>query len=114
VVLALAREQHLAVRPATPAFAEALRAAGVRAPDHFINDFFAPGSMTLNGVLEVLRCLAPGVSELMCHPGYDDDALSDSSFRAQREAEIAILCSAEVRQAIAKHRISLATYADLG
>jgi predicted glycoside hydrolase/deacetylase ChbG (UPF0249 family) len=113
IVVALAREQQLPVRPATSALAVALRAAGVRAPDHFIDEFFVPGSMTLAGVLDALRQLPPGVSELMCHPGYDDDALSDSSFRAQREAEIAILCSAEVRQALAEHDVMLVSYADL-
>jgi predicted glycoside hydrolase/deacetylase ChbG (UPF0249 family) len=114
VVIALAREEQLPVRPATPELAATLRAAKVPAPDHFIDEFFAPGSMTLAGVLDVLRTLPPGVSELMCHPGYDDDALSDSSFRAQREAELAILCSAEVLQSLADHKITLTTYASVG
>jgi hypothetical protein len=113
VVVALACEERLPVRPASPELAAALWDAAVRTPDHFINDFFAPGSMTLASMLDVLRRLPPGVSELMCHPGYDDDALSDSSFRTQREAEIAILCAAEVRQALAEHDVTLMTYADL-
>ena len=111
VVISLALERGLPVRPATSSLAARLRADGVPAPDHFIDDFFAPGSMTLDAVVTRLVALPPGVSELMCHPGYNDDALADSAFRAQREDEFAILTSPTLRRVVAEQQIELTTYA---
>lgn len=109
-VARIAHEHGLPVRPATPELARYLRSAGVRTPQHFINSFFAPGQMTLERLLTELDALPVGTSELMCHPGYDDAALADSSFRAEREAELALLYSPAVRAAVEARGIGLVTY----
>ena len=113
VIVTLASERRLPLRPATPALAATVRAAGLSAPDAFINDFFAPGSMTHSGLLRALTSLPPGVSELMCHPGIADAALADSSFNTQREDELALLCAPDVRAALTRHGVTLMTYAEL-
>lgn len=109
-ISALAREFDLPVRAADPHVARVLRASGVRTTDAFINDFFTPGQMTADRLLAVLGGLKPGLTELMVHPGYDDDALADSSFRTQREGELSVLTSCDVRAAIDARGIDLTTW----
>ncbi|MEZ4569295.1 MAG: ChbG/HpnK family deacetylase [Thermomicrobiales bacterium] len=41
-----------------------------------------------------------GTTELMCHPGYVDADLLDSSYRDDREHELLALCSSETRKRI--------------
>jgi predicted glycoside hydrolase/deacetylase ChbG (UPF0249 family) len=113
IVACIAAELRLAVRSVDDEQRAYLRERGIATPDHFLNDFFAPGSMTLDGLLAVLRSLPPGVTELMCHPGFDDDALADSTFRKQREDEVGFLTSPQAIQTIADGGIELVTYAAL-
>jgi predicted glycoside hydrolase/deacetylase ChbG (UPF0249 family) len=114
VVVSIAAELRLPVRSVTPEQRATLHARGIRTTDAFIGDFFAPGSMTLDGLLAALRSLPPGLTELMCHPGYDDPALADSTFRTQREDEVTYLTSDDVRQAIDDEGIELVTYGVTG
>src|SRR5262245_41937942 len=80
---------------------------GLRTP-HFIGRihtgvFDAPAIQTL------LRALRPGVTELMGHPGYVDDALARTGTRllASRQQELSLLCSMAARARIAGERIEL-------
>jgi predicted glycoside hydrolase/deacetylase ChbG (UPF0249 family) len=109
----IAREYGLPVRPASPELANYLRARAIRTVDHFVDDFFAPGQMTIYNLVAVLDRLPRGTSELMCHPGYADGALADSSFREQRERELEILRAPEIRQAITERGIVLTTHREL-
>lgn len=109
-VIALAREYGLPMRAAAPHLARALRHADVQTTDVFVNDFFGPGQMTRERLLAVINRLEPGLTELMVHPGYDDDALEDSSFRVQREHELAVLTLDEVQLAIDERGIERTTW----
>lgn len=109
-IIALAREHDLPVRAADPHLARVLQGSGVATTDAFINAFFAPGQMTLERLLTVIEELRPGITELMVHPGYDDPALADSSFRTQRECELTMLTMPEVRAAIERRGIELVTW----
>ena len=103
VIARLASEYQIPVRAVDVDHRYHLRTHGVPTTHAFINDFYAPGSMTPEGLLRVLRSLPNrGITELMCHPGYDDPVLGDSSFRAQREDELRFLCSEDVREALLK------------
>lgn len=108
VIARLVSEHRLPVRAIDPKHRARLHSAGIQTPDDFLNDFYVPGSMTLDGLLAVLSSLPQtGVTELMCHPGHDDDALADSTFRVQREDELRLLCSHEVRLEIERCGIEL-------
>jgi predicted glycoside hydrolase/deacetylase ChbG (UPF0249 family) len=59
----------------------------------------------------VVRSLAPGVTELACHPG--DDAALDSPYRAERVREVEALCDPEVRAALTDAGVRLITFAGI-
>jgi predicted glycoside hydrolase/deacetylase ChbG (UPF0249 family) len=87
-----------------------LRARGLAHPDHFIASFYGRGALTRKHLLALLEALAPGISELMCHPGYEDAALDRSGYRAERETELALLTDATVQQRIEELGIELVTF----
>ncbi|MBN1657806.1 MAG: ChbG/HpnK family deacetylase [Anaerolineae bacterium] len=91
-----------------------LRARGLAHPDHFDATFFGRDAVTLVHLLEILEHLPEGVTELMCHPGYDDPSLAGSSYRAEREAELALLTHPVVSERIAELGIELVTYTAVG
>jgi predicted glycoside hydrolase/deacetylase ChbG (UPF0249 family) len=109
----VAAEHGLPVRASNGRAAVQIREAGVRVPDHFIESFFGAGATSANLKL-LLEHLREGVSELMCHPGYPDEALlSGSSYAKDREKEIAALCDPSIREVLAASEIKLATFRDL-
>lgn len=111
IVAQIARENDLPLRAIDTEHRAFLRRAGVRTADHFVSDFFAPGSMTAERLLAALDALPDGTTELMCHPGYDDSHLADSSFRREREMELMLLCRPDVRQTVSE--VALIDYAEL-
>jgi predicted glycoside hydrolase/deacetylase ChbG (UPF0249 family) len=57
--------------------------------------------------------LPSGTSELMTHPGYNDAALPDlDGYTWQREKELRVLCSKELRDLLLLHEIELTSFAD--
>jgi predicted glycoside hydrolase/deacetylase ChbG (UPF0249 family) len=50
------------------------------------------------------------VSELMCHPGYDDPALAGSSYRSEREVELRLLTDPLLRRHLEDACVQPATY----
>lgn len=90
-----------------------LRAHELVHPDHFISTFFGQEALTLDHLLHLLDTLPDGTSELMCHPGYDDPALASSTYRAEREIELALLTHPTVRKRVKELGIELATFGAL-
>lgn len=85
----------------------------VRHPDYFIDKFYDDGA-TQDTLLGIIDDLQDGTSELMCHPGYVDDAFAkESIYNFQRQRELKILTDPSVKQAVESHRIDLITFADL-
>jgi chitin disaccharide deacetylase len=55
-----------------------------------------------------------GTFEIMCHPGYVDDAFAkESSYNKQRETELEILTTPSIKRAIQANGIDLITFAEL-
>jgi predicted glycoside hydrolase/deacetylase ChbG (UPF0249 family) len=90
-----------------------IRARGLAHPDHFIASFFGREALTREHLLALLEEMPAGVSELMCHPGYDNAALAGSSYRAERERELALLTDMVVRQRLDAQGIELVTFGRL-
>jgi len=90
-----------------------LQARGLAYPDRFIATFFGREALTLDHLLGILHNLPHGTSELMCHPGHPDADLASSTYRAEREIELALLCHPAVRQAVEDLQIELVTFAAL-
>ena len=80
---------------------------GVACPDAFIIDFYGEANIDPGTLAAIVTALLPGTTELMCHPGEDDPELADSSYRRERESELATLCSPEIRTLIEESQIEL-------
>lgn len=66
-------------------------------------------------LLELLARLPAGASELMCHPGYADEALGQlqTRLRASRQVELQLLTDPEISAAVRAHNITLINYGQL-
>jgi predicted glycoside hydrolase/deacetylase ChbG (UPF0249 family) len=110
VFASVAKERGLPVRASNGRALAQLREKGLRVPDFFIESFFGSGATSEN-LRFILAHLREGVTELMCHPGYPDDALvRNSSYAREREKEIAALCDPAIREALAAEDITLITF----
>jgi len=65
--------------------------------------------ISVNALLATLQGLPPGVSELCCHPGLDDQL--DSVYRTERAIECVTLCDARVRAMVKSEGIELCSFA---
>jgi len=88
--------------------------AGIETADYFCG-IAQTGVLTREGVLELLKVLPEGTTELMCHPGYMDDDLAQTPTRLQdsRASELAILTDTTVRKSVASHGIRLINYGQI-
>lgn len=112
----LARETGAAARIHSVEQRDRLRARGVRTPDRFAREFQYEGRVGVDALLALLRQLATrdGVTELMCHPGEADEAMSrKSGYARERPVELATLTDPRVRSAVDELGIALATFADI-
>jgi len=64
-------------------------------------------------ILEIIGRLGPGVHELICHPGEEDDAPGAASDGYQRRGEIEALSSPKVRRALERRGVQLCRWGDL-
>jgi hopanoid biosynthesis associated protein HpnK len=73
------------------------------------------GFLDVTTFAEIVRGLETGISEIMCHPGYVDDALTrmPTRLRAQRERELELLTRPDVRDLLRQTGVSLISYRDL-
>jgi predicted glycoside hydrolase/deacetylase ChbG (UPF0249 family) len=70
-----------------------------------------PAGISPAHLVEILRGLPEGVTELACHPGFADDLVT--MYRAERQVELESLCGPDVRRAICEEGIELIGFADL-
>ena len=89
--------------------------AGVSTADYFCG-IAQTGELTKEGVARLLRSLPEGTTELMCHPGYADEALRKTATRLQdsREKEVELLTDTEIRNLVASQGIRLIDYGFVG
>jgi predicted glycoside hydrolase/deacetylase ChbG (UPF0249 family) len=90
----LAANLGVALRVRRP-HAGLVKARGIRAPDDLVEAYFGVGCITEEALLKAISTATGSVVEVMCHPGMNDELLQDrSGYRAEREAELAVLRSA--------------------
>jgi predicted glycoside hydrolase/deacetylase ChbG (UPF0249 family) len=66
-------------------------------------------------LLATLDQLPIGVTEIMVHPGYDDETLArQDTFRAEREAEVKALCDPAVVARLGKGDLKLVSFREVG
>ncbi len=95
-------------------FLRRARASGLRTPDHFCG-FAWTGDLTAERLVRWLDRLPEGTTELMCHPGHNDEELARKATRLkrERERELAALTAPEVRQAVERRGIRLAHFGEM-
>ena len=113
-VLDVASDLGLPVRAVTPEMAVGIRRRGLPAPDRMVGDVGPDAYWTPENLIGLMKAAEDGVTELMCHPGYADEALSISTYRAQREGELRALCDPRVRAALTAAGLRLINYNELG
>jgi predicted glycoside hydrolase/deacetylase ChbG (UPF0249 family) len=113
-VLDMASDLGLPVRAVTPEMAVDIRRRGLPAPDRMVGDVGPDAYWTPENLIGLMKAAEDGVTELMCHPGYADEALAISTYRAQREGELRALCDPRVRAALTAASIRLINYKELG
>ena len=113
VVFDLAGTLGIPVRAFSPQMAQRIRSRHLSAVDRAIGDVGPEAYWTPERLLDSLRTLPSGVTELMCHPGHADAALAVSSYCAQRELELRALCDARVKDALTLAGVQCITYHDL-
>jgi len=67
-----------------------------------------PDPISTSGLIRFLASLAPGITELGCHPGLGNDF--DSVYLAERTTEVATLCQGSVREMINRNQIALVSF----
>ncbi len=86
---------------------------GTKKPDWFIGTFYDEEA-SYEQLVRIIDQLEAGVSEIMCHPGYADQALIEgSSYNKPREREIEILTTDSIRKMITGWGIGLINFASL-
>jgi chitin disaccharide deacetylase len=68
-------------------------------------------AITPTSLINILKGLPPGITELACHPG-NDDALQ-TMYLHERQLEVEALCDPEVRSAIEAFGIQLISFHDV-
>lgn len=91
-----------------------LRAVG---NTNFIDDFSDvshPEYASVDNLMKIIKGLPDGVSELMTHSGYSSDELRKvSSMSGQREIELQVLTSSEIKKVIKEERTILISWRDI-
>lgn len=83
----------------------------VQIPDSFCG-LFDTGNFDSQSVIDHVLNVKPGITELMCHPGYVDDDLRQLPTRLlkSRAKEVDLLCSPEIKQAIIDNDVEVTSF----
>jgi predicted glycoside hydrolase/deacetylase ChbG (UPF0249 family) len=69
---------------------------------------------TYEELMKIINTLPDGTTEIMCHPGYTDEAFAkESVYNEQRDRELRILTDPSIREAIQTNGIQLITFGEL-
>lgn len=66
-------------------------------------------SISTDHLIECLKDVRSGVTELICHPGWTSNRLTDP-YRIQRNKEVEVLTSQRIKSEIRRRKIKLVTY----
>jgi chitin disaccharide deacetylase len=70
-----------------------------------------PEAVTPRALIEIIRRLEPGVTELACHPGIGAD--TGTAYDTEREQEVEVLCDSRVAEALRREGVVLRSFADI-
>jgi len=88
----------------------------IKTPDRLITPGYVDRSKksSLETWLGIIESLPDGINEIYCHPGYPDDLLAEyATYVEEREIEVEVLTSPELKKAIADCGVKLISFKDL-
>ncbi len=87
-------------------------AYGLRTSNHF-SGMAVSGHLTAATLAQYLKHAAPGLTEIVCHPGADNTALSQTfDWGYDWEGELRALCSSQVRDALSACSVTLTGWSE--
>jgi predicted glycoside hydrolase/deacetylase ChbG (UPF0249 family) len=109
--LAVRTSQVAMLRTFRSTFLAAVKQAGIATPDGSIG-VAATGTLNLELLTAMIDQLPDGTWELVCHPGYNDEALAGvrTSLRASRKTELDLLTSVEARAVLVRNGVELISF----
>jgi predicted glycoside hydrolase/deacetylase ChbG (UPF0249 family) len=110
-VLDLAAKQVLPVRSPDDEVRRLARARGLATPDAFLGGAGDEPYWTVERLLETIRALPEGTTEIMCHPGHFDADLAHSRYGRQREVEFTTFTHPAVREAVRAAGVEMISFA---
>lgn len=112
-LLALAESARLPIRSIDDGMRAVMGSRRLRSPAYFLGDAGDEPYWTTARLTATVPTLQPGVTELMCHPGYFDGAIAYSRYGQQRDVERQALCAPKVAGLLRQYGVRLVTYAVL-
>jgi predicted glycoside hydrolase/deacetylase ChbG (UPF0249 family) len=67
-----------------------------------------PDLLSIGRLLEIVKTLPPGLTELACHPAAANDL--DTMYGSERLEELKVLCDPQLRETIEAHHIQLCSF----
>jgi predicted glycoside hydrolase/deacetylase ChbG (UPF0249 family) len=103
-----------AIQPGAIEFKRLAGQHGLKTPDRILGVGLT-GMLDSSAIRSMMESLAPGTSELMCHPGmYDDDLdRAHTRLKRQREKELAALSDSNLRRFAEEQGVELINYRGL-
>ncbi|WP_053218302.1 chitin disaccharide deacetylase [Virgibacillus senegalensis] len=106
----VAKEHGLPIRT----FSEKQNHGDIRTTDYLRYDFYGEDHVSADYLLQLFSELEPGVTEVMCHPGFMDTWLEQkSSYRFTRAKELALLTDSNMIDWLDQHKVGLIHYGGL-
>jgi chitin disaccharide deacetylase len=108
---ARAARRPLPVRALDESMRRSLRSASIPCTDHFLGDAVDKPYWTLKRLSDAVSSIEPGITELMCHPGYRPTHVK-TRYGPQREVELASLCDPGVREKLTASGLKLCHFGE--
>jgi predicted glycoside hydrolase/deacetylase ChbG (UPF0249 family) len=67
--------------------------------------------ISAENLVRIIGELSPGVTEVACHPGYDNGL--ETMYRVERAMEVAALCDGRVKEAIGRAGVRLVNFGEV-
>ncbi|HWP49228.1 MAG TPA: ChbG/HpnK family deacetylase [Candidatus Limnocylindrales bacterium] len=110
-LIRVAKKYRIPVRAINSGMRTVLQENGLVTTDFFMGGALPEGPYwTKEQLLTTLIQVQPGVTEIMCHPGYVPEPIPGMFYNQQREVELRSFCDPEVQEEIKKQGIQLVDF----
>ncbi len=115
IVKEIAKEYDIPMRWPNPLFAPTLKHQGIWTTGYLEPKYYdEPKDKKLEALIELIKNLKPGITEIIVHPAIaDDETRAITGGAEKREAELDALVSPEVKEAIADEHVELISFEQL-